>query len=416
MYRHDPLRTGATRSTVSARLGERWRATIGGTLTGPVVAGGRVYLGRRDAHELVALDAAEGSVLWRYRMGGAMDTPPTVHQGMVLAGCSDGWVYCLWALDGRLRWRFRAAPQDRYVVAENCVESAWPVHGSVMIRDNIAYVTAGRSSFLDGGIRLYMLDPPTGEVLKEKTFSTEQRDQEAFYEGVTSDLLVSDGVDLFIRHLHVDPKTLELTRMSWWGFNGPQQKERDRPYVERRGLPVSQTRSTYLRSGQGFLDDSLFGRTQFHLDGDEACHLLCFNRRRSYGFQMSTHTGHFVFFTPGEQGYSLLGFNRTPERAKKDTKIWERKLPLRVQAMVLAGENLFLAGVPDAIDPDDPLASFEGRKGASLVAVEGETGKKLSELKLDAPPVFDGLVAAGGRLYLADCAGDLLCLTAPPTE
>ena len=197
--------------------------------------------------------------------------------------------------------------------------------------------------------------------------------------------------------------------MSWWGFTGPQQKAKDRGYVERRELPVSETRYTYLRSGQGFLDDSLYGRTQFHLDGGEACHFLCFNQQRSFGFQMSTHTGHFVFFTPGDQGYSVLCFDRDPATQQRDKKIWQRKLPLRAHAMVLAGESLFLGGVPDVVDPDDPLASFEGRKGASLIAMQAETGERLAECTLDASPVFDGLIAAGHRLYMADRAGHVLC-------
>jgi len=309
-----------------------------------------------------------------------------------------------------LRWRFQAAPHTRYVVADDRVESAWPVHGSVMIHDDVAYVTAGRSSFLDGGLRLYMLNPTTGEVLAEKTFFTEQTDQEAFYEGVTSDLLVSDGRDLFMRHLRIDPKTLDLTRLSWWGFTGPQQTRKRRPVdVEQPGLPASDTRSAYLRSGQGFLDDSLFGRTQFHLDGGEACHLLAFDDDRAYGFQMSTNPGHFVFFTPGAEGYRLQCFDRR-DPAKRDRKIWDRALPVRVHAMVLAGENLFVAGVPDVVDPTDPWAAFDGRMGASLVAVEAATGENLATLDLEASPVFDGLIAAAGKLILTDQQGNVLCL------
>ncbi|NCQ29599.1 MAG: hypothetical protein GW802_19590, partial [Armatimonadetes bacterium] len=44
-------------------------------------------------------------------------------------------------------------------------ESVWPVHGSVLIHEGIAYCTAGRSTYLDGGIRLYGLDPLTGKLL-----------------------------------------------------------------------------------------------------------------------------------------------------------------------------------------------------------------------------------------------------------
>jgi hypothetical protein len=410
MYRRDPLRSASARSTVSAQLRECWNTAIGGKVTGPVVAGGRVYVGARDSDELVALEATDGTEVWRYSMGGSIDTPPTVYDGMVLAGCTDGWVYCLLASDGSLIWRFRAAPWERRVVAEDRVESAWPVHGSVMIHNDVAFVTAGRSSFLDGGIHLYMLEPRTGEVLLARSFFTEQTDQGDFYEGVTSDLLVSDGDALFLRHLRLDPKTLDLARMSWWGFTGPQPAKRDRPYVENRGLPVSEQRYTYLRSGQGFLDDSLYGRTQFHLDGGEACHLLCFNHQRSYGFQLSTHTGHFVFFTPGKEGYSIFCFDRGHKTETRNGKIWEQKLPLRVCAMVLAGDHLFLSGVPDRIDPDDPLASFEGRLGGELHVLSATDGTPLSKVPLDSPPTFDGLIAAGGQLLMSTPDGRVVCM------
>ena len=37
-------------------------------------------------------------------------------------------------------------------------------------------------------------------------------------------------------------------------------------------------------------------------------------------------------------------------------------------------------------------------------------GAKLSERRLDSPPVFDGMIAAAGRLYVATKAGRLLAL------
>jgi len=43
------------------------------------------------------------------------------------------------------------------------------------------------------------------------------------------------------------------------------------------------------------------------------------------------------------------------------------------------------------------------------VALSADDGRVLAETALEAPPVFDGLIAAGGRLYLADRAGRLRC-------
>ena len=88
---------------------------------------------------------------------------------------------------------------------------------------------------------------------------------------------------------------------------------------------------------------------------------------------------------------------------------WQQKIPVRVRAMVLAGPTLFLAGPPDIVSAGDPYAAFEGRRGAVLWAVSTADGRKLAETNLDAEPVFDGMIAAYGRLYLVARNGCVLC-------
>jgi outer membrane protein assembly factor BamB len=99
--------------------------------------------------------------------------------------------------------------------------------------------------------------------------------------------------------------------------------------------------------------------------------------------------------------------------------------PLLARGMVLAGGTLFVAGPPDVADElggfgrfrepqvraelDDQVAALEGRKGALLWAVSAADGQKLAEYKLETPPVFDGIAAANGRLYLATVDGTVLC-------
>jgi hypothetical protein len=82
---------------------------------------------------------------------------------------------------------------------------------------------------------------------------------------------------------------------------------------------------------------------------------------------------------------------------------------MRTRARVLAGDTLFLAGPPDVVDEDDPLAAIEGRKGALLWAVSTADGKRLTEYHLDVPPVFDGLIAAGGKLYMTTADNSVTC-------
>ena len=84
-------------------------------------------------------------------------------------------------------------------------------------------------------------------------------------------------------------------------------------------------------------------------------------------------------------------------------------MPVRVTAVVLANDTLFAAGPPDVVPNDDPYAAFEGRKGARLLAFSTADGKKLAEYDLKNEPVFDGMAAAGGRLYITTASGDVLC-------
>ena len=153
-------------------------------------------------------------------------------------------MYCLNASDGQLRWRFLAAPDERRTVAWSSSNPLWPVNGSVLVQDGLAYVAAGRSSYLDGGIRLYALEPRTGRVVHERTSAqrpsaipqdselvgdlaalqrdenrTGRRTQNKFdlrtyldpdksdgfsMDGATTDVIVGDGASVYLRQLRFD--------------------------------------------------------------------------------------------------------------------------------------------------------------------------------------------------------------------
>jgi hypothetical protein len=105
---------------------------------------------------------------------------------------------------------------------------------------------------------------------------------------------------------------------------------------------------------------------------------------------------------------------------------WSQEIPMLVRAMVLADKTLFVAGPPDLVDEEkvtgaliaseirNALAeqrdALEGKKGALLWAVSAVDGKKLAERKLPAMPVFDGMIAAGGRIYYTTTDGRIIAL------
>ncbi len=156
-YRHDPSRSGTSGDPIEPKVAQKWTTKLGGRLTAPVIAGGTVYVGQTDQHRLVALRESDGQQLWSYTIGARIDSPPTIHRGRIVFGGADGWVYCL-TTDGQLAWRYRAAPMDRRTMAFEQLESLWPVHGSVLAHGDTIYCVAGRSIFLDGGLRMLGLD------------------------------------------------------------------------------------------------------------------------------------------------------------------------------------------------------------------------------------------------------------------
>jgi outer membrane protein assembly factor BamB len=58
------------------------------------------------------------------------------------------------------------------------------------------------------------------------------------------------------------------------------------------------------------------------------------------------------------------------------------------------------------------MDAWQGNKGGLLVAFSADNGNTLAEYNLEYPPVFDGMAAANGRLYLSLKNGKVLCFGA----
>jgi len=448
MYRHDPKRSGSTSTAVDPPVHASWKSQLGGKLAQPIVAGDRLFATRVDAGQICCLDTATGKPIWNYLCGGRIDSPPTYDDGRLLFGSADGWVYCLRATDGILIWRFRAAPDDRRIVAFGQIESAWPVHGSVLVMNDVAYVAAGRSSFLDGGIFLYGLDPTTGEKKYETRLDgpypdTNALDEDAYaMEGAKTDLLVTDGTLIYLFHN---------------AFNQRLEKQ-DTPVKGEPGVRNLGVRDfgPHLFSNAGFLDDSWFSRSywmygdhwpafNFAHQSPKAGQLLVFDDTQTYAVKVFARRNMLSpLFFPATDGYFLVAVrnDNEPVLVSSDGKQgpkylrwlpqtgalqtcwnlgvgfargkpaqWVSNVPVRIRALVRTGNAVFAAGTPDVCDPDDPAAALEGRKGAVLMAFASDDGKKLFECPLDVPPVFDGLAAVEGRLFVATTDGSAICLS-----
>jgi len=259
-YRHDMNRSGTMGLPVSGKVKTKWTTKLGGRLTAPVIAGGTVYVAQIDEHTLVALNHANGSERWSYTIGARIDSPPTIHRGRVVFGGADGWVYCLTA-DGQLAWRYRAAPMDRRTMAFEQLESLWPVHGSVLIHNDTVYCVAGRSIFLDGGLRMLRLDLATGEKLSEtlmdeinpETGNNIQEKVQVLQMPVgLPDILSTDGKHIFMKSQKFDMEgnRLEIGPNSG-DFAGQASKQKGE--------------DAHIFAPMGFLDETWFHRSYWVL-------------------------------------------------------------------------------------------------------------------------------------------------------
>lgn len=446
-YRSDAARSGYTDTPVPAQVGPKWQRKLGGRLSSLVVAQGKVFVASVDTHMVHGLDADSGQVLWSYTTGGRVDSPPTVWNGRVLFGSADGYVYCLRADDGALVWRFRAAPMDRRMCNFEQIESVWPVHGSVLVRDSELWCVAGRSMFVDGGLRLLRLDPASGRLIDERIMDDKVPGSDDNLQVVMQRLNMPVALPDI---LSADDKYVYM-RSQRFDFDGVRQE------IEVPTLDVSAQwgEGPHLFSPTGFLDDVwwhrsywVYGRVWKSGAGGysqagrvaPAGRPMVFNDTTIYGYGRKPQ--YYRWTTPLE--YQLFATPKQPKRLstaakKRQTRgglgrlpkdriafDWTEDVPILVRAMVLAKDTLFIAGAPDVVDEEQSLqtfdqaatqkqlarqlAAYEGSEGAILWAASVVDGRKLAAHKLESMPVFDGMAAAGGSLYMTTTDGKVLCL------
>jgi hypothetical protein len=345
-------------------------------------------------------------------------------------------------------------------------------------RDGLIYFTAGRSSYLDGGVIIYALKPETGQIVHQTrldTWSPTREDAEdgpflpAFHlEGARSDILVSEGGYIFLNQLQFTPD-LELVDTTY--RPGPETYQEDRgapdafgPLVAdvqvddpdfvdkhtlanfpemakrwfRRGHLGARHVGRHVFATSGFLDDSYFHRIYWMYSNlwpgyyianvaPKTGQLLVVGPEKTYAVQAYPQRITLSpMFKPGQKGYLLVaddnendpflheknwGRDKGMGLSRRRPPAWSDWVPIRIRAMTLAGEQLFVAGPPDVLDENDLMASFEGRMGGLVRVYDTQAGKHSQEYRLPAPPVFDGMIAAGGNLVVATTDGRVMCMT-----
>jgi len=474
-YRHDERRTGATANDIGGSLKRTWKVGLGTELTPPVAAEGRLYVAAKNRHTIHALDAASGAQSWTFTADARIDSPPSIHRGLLLFGGADGFLYCVRASDGKLAWRRRLAPLSRWMAVDGQLESVWRLHGSVTVVGDLAYCCAGRSTYLNGGLFLYAVDIKTGQVThrgRADTASNTRVDAVGkpfvpsyHIEGGNSDILVAQGGSIYLNQMKFSPdlklqptrylSKAEITkrpsmnldnkpymnedifRLSWRGTKYTTYDKLAGLLVDERTGVGEHDLGLHLMTTSGFLDATYFSRTFWmyakvwpgfnHGNLAPKCgQLVVVGPENTYA--LKAFTSRYPLspkLTPQTKGYLLIVDTNDNEptldpRAWAKDKgmgfsrgappVWHQWLPVRVQAMVLAGKTLVVCGPPDVVKEGDPMAAFEGRMGTELWTVSATDGKTVAKQKLTESPIFDGMIVAEDRLYICTKTGEIICM------
>lgn len=365
-----------------------------------------------------------------------MDSTPSIYRGKALFGSSDGWVYCLRLSDGKLVWRTQAAPMNIRTVCREQVESLWPVHGSVLIKDGTVYCSAGRSSYLDGGIRLLGLDIETGKIkhnylLRDehpgpsentsnlepenigqntadyKSFTAPDKSDSFSMEGNISDILVSDGKSIYLRHMRFNINLERVNQRSRHLFSTSRLLDDNEAHRSHwfyglgdfSRLPVAYEWITRNGNKHGQFKVP-FGR------------LLVYDNEGVWGVRRSQdyHT-YEIFYHELEtnentESTSSKDFSKMPTGTKNsDLWKWSVNLPIHPRAILKAKNHLIIAGYALT------NKSSGAENGQGLLVVASSTdGTIQAEHTLKTAPIWDGMAAANDRLYLSLKNGTVLCL------
>jgi len=389
-YRGDAQRSGCTSSAVPANLNRKWEVMVGTKLTAPTVAGGKVFVASAEDHRVCAIDTDSGKPAWDFTAGARVDSPPSICGDNAIFGSRDGCIYSLRASDGAEAWRVRTSGADRLVMAGGQLESVSPVCGSVLIDDGSVYCTVGRSSYLDGGIDLYRIDPKTGKTVSVSQIYSPDPDTgrqpeqsgPANMPGSLADILSSDAQHVYLRDMVMDKAGRRLDKGN-----------------------------AHLFTLTGFLDDSWVHRSYWifgdHCTLSTGCsgqernltygRLLVTSKPMVYGYgRAKVHWSNE--FEDGPYRLFARDFDQGQEK-------WTAKVPIQVRALVLAGDVLFAAG------PHTETGREAEGTGGLLIAFSSSDGRELARYQLDSMPVLDGMAACGGRLYMSLENGGLLCMS-----
>jgi len=398
--------------TADAMLQREWanHYFTGSHVTVASVAAGVCVLAVPHRQEVLALDAEAGKPTWRIAVDGRVESPPTIHRGLVIFGTRSGWVYAVNRDSGQPVWRYFAAPSAERIVVNGQLESLWPVFGSVVPDGTEVWAFAGRHSDLDGGLRWVRLDAATGAVratgrLGYDTLRTDRTAQRLLR--MANMPPVFDGKRFYFaqQYLAVQDDTL----VPWDGGLGRTGHGWDH-WRARSRIDVM------IPANTGTLQD---GRRRRGLNATS--HYYGGTRAKQFCYRGDDFISLMGTLDKGNRGGNAAAYilrmrrlgasDEPPKRGVASVPVWQGKRRSNYD-----GQNSAKAC---AVAADRVLLgySIEGRDSHRLkdprhrlAVLDYATGKTVQDVPLPAPVMYAGIAVTRGAVYVVTEDGSVTCL------
>jgi outer membrane protein assembly factor BamB len=119
-------------------------------LSSPSVSSGTVYFGSGDGN-IYALDAATGSLKWKFKAGDVVHASPAISDGTLFVGSWDSYFYALDAATGKEKWRFKTGEDAK-------IHNQVGIQSSAAVADGVVYFGCRDSKF-------YAVDAASGKQI-----------------------------------------------------------------------------------------------------------------------------------------------------------------------------------------------------------------------------------------------------------
>jgi len=422
------IKPGADTAPANPLLAKSWddHWYAHGPLSQTSVAEGVAVAALTHRQQVLAFDPATGAEKWRTDVDGRVDSAPTIHKGLVLAGTHNGWLYALNRDSGQLVWRFHAAPRRERIVVDGQLESPWPLFGTVNVDDKGIYAMAGRHTDSDGGMFWYQLSL-SGEVIKQGRVGEDALKSTTTGGGnpgrsritgsntpavMTADRYLMAGVHLARSEKGLEPWFGLFPEGRSWEHEFWQLRHGMRSLVPgNQGLLarvdflggyklaayVGTQGRMYAYNGDDFVMIGGSPRLQ-HRGGDSDSELR--RVKRVADFNTTTQPN------PREPGKLLY-------TTKGAEEVWNFGEPLArgngATALAVASDTVLQGIEVTNRDRHRERAAMAYR----LQLINFADGTVRQDLALPAPPIVGGIAVAAGRVYVTTNDGSLTCFGAP---